>query len=86
MSTETIGAANKMSRKEARKKIYEKLETALQEFKTGIKEKRFASNLKKTSRLFANDLAKGMKQKKEKGKKKKEKMKKEVLNATNGTV
>ena len=73
-------------KKQARKVIHEKLAAALQDYKGSMKEKRFESNLKKASRLFAADLAKGMKKTKVKVKKNKTKVKKEVLNATNGVV
>ena len=75
-----------VSKKEARKVIYEKLAAALHDYKSGMKEKRFETNLKKASRLFAADLAKGIKKSKVKVKKDKTKLKKEVLNATNGVV
>ncbi len=74
------------SKKDLRKTISEKIETALAEYKGSFKEKRFAANVKKASRLFANDLEKGMKKKKDKNKKKKNKIKAEILNATNGVV
>lgn len=48
----------KVSRKELRKVIYNKLEGALSEYKDMVKEKRFTSNLKKASKLFAADIAK----------------------------
>lgn len=86
MSKETTTAVAGTSKKDTRKLIYEKLEAALSEYKSSLKEKRFAANLKKVSRLLANDITKGLKKKKDKVKKKKEKLKKEVLNATNGVV
>ena len=65
----------KLSKKEARKLIYEKLAGALADFKPSFKEKKFESNLKRASKLFAADLAKTAGRKKEKpakeGKKKK---------------
>ena len=75
-----------VSKKQARKLIYEKLAAALQDYKNSMKEKRFNANLKKASRLFAADLAKGLKKNNVKAKKNKTKVKKEVLNATNGVV
>ncbi|MBL7737893.1 MAG: hypothetical protein JNK14_01655 [Chitinophagaceae bacterium] len=41
--------------------VYEKLVTALSEFKTGIKDKKFESNLQKASKLFAEDMVKAAK-------------------------
>jgi hypothetical protein len=86
MTNEIMAASTKASKKETRRVIYEKLVDALQDYRTGIKEKKFEANLKKASRMFAADLAKGKKEKKEKNKKKKVKVKKEVINATNGVV
>jgi len=55
--TETTGAKpSKLSKKEARKLVYEKLATALAEYRSGVKEK----NLKKASKLFAADIAKAV--------------------------
>ena len=80
----------KLSKKEIRNRVYDKLAAAMEEFKGQVKEKRFASNLKKASRMFADDLVKGMKktkkEKKVKPAKNKLKVKKEVMNATNGAV
>lgn len=45
-----------ISKKEARKIIFEKLSAALAEYKNNFKEKRFNSNLKKASKLFAGDI------------------------------
>ena len=78
-------------KKEARRVVYEKLALALHEYKGHFKEKRFDANLKKASRLFANDLARAIKAKKEKvkkvkTKKKSQKVNKEVLTPTNGVV
>ena len=50
-------AVKKISKKDARKLIYNKLAMALAEYKDIVKEKRFASNLKKASKLFAADIA-----------------------------
>lgn len=47
----------KISKKDARKLIFNKLTMALAEYKDLLKEKRFTSNLKKTSKLFAADIA-----------------------------
>lgn len=56
-------AAKKLSKKEARQLVYEKLNSALSEFKTGIKGKKFESNLQKASKLFADDMVKAEKEK-----------------------
>ena len=48
----------KISKKEARKLIYNKLALALAEFKEILKEKRFSAYLKRASKLFSADLAK----------------------------
>jgi hypothetical protein len=58
--------SRKLSKKEARKIAYEKLSSALAEYKTGIKEKRFASQLKKASKLFAPDIAKAISRQRQK--------------------
>lgn len=49
--------AKKISKKEARKMVYDKLAGALSEYKDVVKEKRFTTNLKKASKLFAADIA-----------------------------
>ena len=46
----------KISKKDARKLIFNKLSMALAEYKDLLKEKRFTSNLKKASKLFAADI------------------------------
>ena len=43
----------KMSKKEARETVYNKLASALSEFKPEGKGKKFEDNLRKTSKLFA---------------------------------
>jgi len=73
MSTNGLTVAAKVSKKEARKVVYEKLAAALAEYKNSLKEKRFVSNLKKASNLFAGDIVKAMK--KSKGKVKNGKIK-----------
>ncbi len=68
--TETTGKTSpKPSKKEARKIVYEKLSNALAEYKAGVKEKKFDSNLKKASKLFAADIAKAIAKQKQKLKK-----------------
>jgi len=48
--------SKKVSKKETRKLIYNKLAGALAEYKDVVKEKRFSTNLKKASKLFAADI------------------------------
>ena len=57
----------KNSRKEFRKTLATKLEEAFQEFKNGVKEKKFKAAVKRASKLLANDLF--LKTKKERKKK-----------------
>ncbi|HZJ61069.1 MAG TPA: hypothetical protein VFD24_12350 [Chitinophagaceae bacterium] len=59
----------KLSKKEARKIVYEKLSGALAEYRASVKEKKFDSNLKKASKLFAADIAKAVAKQKQKLKK-----------------
>ena len=47
----------KLSKKEARKLIYDKLNEALSDFKVLLKEKKFETRLSKATKLFANDVA-----------------------------
>ena len=63
-------AVKKNSKKDARKLIFNKLAIALAEYKDIVKEKRFTSNLKKASKLFAADIARASGKLKEKPKKK----------------
>jgi hypothetical protein len=58
----------KISKKELRKEVYEKLAGALAEYKTGINEKKFDNRLKKVSKTFALDIAKAVKNGKQKNK------------------
>lgn len=51
----------KLSKKNARQAVYNRLVVALAEFKTGIKDKKFESNLQKASKLFADELIKAEK-------------------------
>lgn len=62
-------AVKRLSKKEARQIVYEKLAAALAEFKTGIKDKKFESNLQKASKLFADDMVKAAGKTKDKTKK-----------------
>jgi len=59
----------KLSKKEGRQLVYNRLVVALAEFKTGIKDKKFESNLQKASKLFADDLVKAANKAKGKDKK-----------------
>lgn len=60
MNDKTATPSKKLSKKEARKMVYEKFASALAEYRTGVKEKKFASNLRKASKLFAADIAKAV--------------------------
>jgi len=51
-------ASNKMSKKEARQIVYNKLTDALAEFKLVLKKKKFENNLLKATKLFGDDIAK----------------------------
>jgi D-aminopeptidase len=52
-------SSKKVSKKEARQLVYDKLAAALAEFKSNSgKDKKFESNLKKASKLFADDVVK----------------------------
>lgn len=51
-------SSKKISKKAARDLVYAKLAAALDEYKGLVKEKRFTANLKKASKLFADDIAK----------------------------
>lgn len=56
----------KLSKKQARKIVSEKIATALAEYRNTVKEKRFETNLKKASKLFASDIAKAIARQKQK--------------------
>jgi hypothetical protein len=60
MTENIVKPSKKLSKKEARKIVYEKFAIALAEYKPKVKEKKFASNLKKASKLFAADIAKAV--------------------------
>ncbi|HEY6505807.1 MAG TPA: hypothetical protein VIZ28_17655 [Chitinophagaceae bacterium] len=68
MSTKE-STGKKVSKKEARQMVYDRLVVALAEFKTGIKDKKFESNLQKASKLFADDIVKAAGKTKDKTKK-----------------
>lgn len=78
MSTSLSPVPQKLSKKEIRKQVYEKLVGALSDYKSSIKEKKFENNLKKASKLFASDIAKTIGRKKHKPKKEAKIKKKEV--------
>ena len=66
MTETTEKTSPKVSKKEARKIVYEKFSNALAEYRRSVKGKKFDSNLKKASKLFAADIAKAVaKQKQE---------------------
>ena len=54
-------AAKKLTKKIARKEIFEKLSGALAEYKNKLDEKKFENKLKKASNLFAVDIVKAFK-------------------------
>jgi hypothetical protein len=54
-------AAKKLTKKQAKKEVFEKLSGALAEYKNKLDKKKFENNLKKASKLFAVDLAKAFK-------------------------
>jgi hypothetical protein len=51
-------ASKKISKKEAKQIVYEKLSSALAEYRSELKGKKFEQKLKKASKLFAFDIAK----------------------------
>lgn len=68
IDTEKDLPVKKISKKELRKQVYEKLAGALAEYKNGINEKKFDNKLKKASKFFAADIAKAVKNGKQKNK------------------
>lgn len=56
----------KLSKKEARKIVSQKIATALEEYRSTVKEKKFDNNIKKASKLFAADIAKAIARQKQK--------------------
>jgi len=56
----------KLSKKEARRLVSEKIAIALADYRSNVKEKKFASNLKKASKLFAADIAKAISRQRQK--------------------
>ena len=72
-NTETAPLKEKKSKKEVRKTVYEKLAAALADYKSQLKSKKFESNLRKASKLFAADISRanrrnGLKKKDKKAK------------------
>jgi hypothetical protein len=51
-------AIKKISKKQAKKLLYDKFEEALSDYKKDVKPKKFKSKLRKASKLFASDIAK----------------------------
>ncbi len=58
---QNLAIAKKPTKKEAEKEVFEKLSSALAEYKGDVKEKKFKRNLKKASKLFAVDVARSLK-------------------------
>jgi len=59
--TEKPAMVKKITRKEAQKAVFEKLSGALAEYKNKLDKKKFESNLKKASKIFAVDIVKALK-------------------------
>ena len=53
-----LNGTDKISKKDARRMVYEKLSNALGEYRGALKEKKVARNLKKLSKLLAQDIVK----------------------------
>ena len=64
--------AKRVTKKEARQVVYEKIAGALAEFKGQLSEKKFDRKVKKASKLFAVDIAQANNHKEKKEGKKKE--------------
>jgi hypothetical protein len=69
MTETTEKTSPKLSKKDARKIVYERFSNALAEYRANVKEKKFDSNLRKASKLFAADIAKAVAKQKQKLKK-----------------
>jgi hypothetical protein len=52
------GSIKKISKKKAKALVYDKFASALSEYKSGLKPKKFEAKLKKASKLFAADIVK----------------------------
>ncbi len=55
---------NKLTKKQAKKEIFEKLSGALAEYKSRLDKKKFEHKLKKATKLFAVDIARAAKKEK----------------------
>jgi hypothetical protein len=66
----------KLTKKQAKKEVFKKLSGALAEYKNKLDKKKFESNLKKASKLFAVDIAKASKKDRKSSSVKKEAVKK----------
>ena len=60
MTENNVKPSKKLSKKDARKIVYEKFAVALADYRGEVKEKKFTSNLKIASKLFAADIAKAV--------------------------
>jgi len=56
-----ITPVKKLTKKQAKKEVFEKLSGALAEYKNRLDKKKFESKLKKATKLFAVDIAKAIK-------------------------
>ena len=56
MDNSNGASTGKKGRKEFRKTVAAKLEVSLEEFRSGLKEKKFKAAIKRASKLLANDL------------------------------
>ena len=64
--TEKDLPVKKVTKKEIRKQVYEKLAGALAEYKSGINEKKFDNRLKKVSKVFRSGYRQSSKKRKTK--------------------
>jgi hypothetical protein len=71
-----LNGTKKLSKKETRKIVFDKLSNALAEYKGRVREKKLNNNLKKISKLLATDIVKA--HEKQNGKPKKSKQKASV--------
>lgn len=62
----------KISKKQTQKAVFEKLSGALAEYKNKLDKKKFDTNLKKASKIFAADLVKAFKKERKNKRKPKE--------------
>jgi len=53
-----VSESKKISKKQAKGIVYDKLSGALAEYKSSVKQKKFETHLKKASKLFEADIAK----------------------------